>query len=238
MKLDVLAFGAHPDDVELGCGGTMAKMAAAGYSTGIVDLTAGELGTRGNSELRSAEAAKAAGILKIKIRENLAMRDGFFDLSEEHKLSIARVVRKYRPDVVFCNAVSDRHPDHGRASQLISESCFLAGLARIQMNDEKGTLGPWRPRSVFHYIQDRYIKPDFIVDVSEFWKTKMEAVSAFSSQFHNPSSNEPQTPLTSPLFFDFIRARALEYGRLIGADYGEGFTTERTIGVDDPFLLK
>jgi N-acetylglucosamine malate deacetylase 1 len=238
MKLDILAFGAHPDDVELGCAGTMIKMASKGYATGIADLTAGELGTRGDSETRIKEAAAASEIMGVKIRENLGMKDGYFELTESNKLAVARVIRKYRPEVVLCNAVSDRHPDHGRASRLVSDACFLAGLRRVELKEDGKDLEPWRPKVVYHYIQDRYMKPDIIVDISGFMELKMKAVLAFTSQFYNPGSAEPETPISSPHFLDFLKARCVEYGRLIGSEYGEGFVTERPAGTDDLMNLK
>jgi N-acetylglucosamine malate deacetylase 1 len=238
MKLDILAFGVHPDDVELGCAGTMIKMADAGYSTGIIDLTAGELGTRGDSVTRLKEANEAARLMKVKVRENIGMKDGFFELTEENKLLVVKMIRRYRPDIVLCNAVHDRHPDHGRAARLISEACFLSGLIKVVTDDNGLQTQPWRPRAVYHYIQDRYLKPDFIVDITGFMDLKMQAVMAFASQFYNPDSSEPDTPISSRHFLDFLKARSVEYGRLIGAEYGEGFVVERPVGVDDLMVLK
>jgi bacillithiol biosynthesis deacetylase BshB1 len=238
MKLDLLAFGAHPDDVELGCGGTLIKMASKGYLTGIVDLTAGELGTRGDSKIRQQEAESASKVLQLSVRENLGMKDGFFDLSDENRLAVVRMIRKYRPEIVICNAVTDRHPDHGRASVLVSESCFLSGLRKITLEHNGEVLEPWRPYAVYHYIQDRYLKPDIIVDISAFMDKKMEAILTFSSQFYKAGSNEPETPLSSPHFLEFLKARSIEYGRLIGSEFGEGFLTERPAGIDDLMLLK
>jgi N-acetylglucosamine malate deacetylase 1 len=238
MKLDLLAFGAHPDDVELGCGGTLIKMASQGYRTGIVDLTAGELGTRGDSKTRAKEAEQAGKVLQLAARENLGMKDGFFDLSDENRLAVVRMIRKYRPEIVVCNAVTDRHPDHGRASTLVSESCFLAGLVKIRLDEKGADLEPWRPRAVYHYIQDRYLKPDIVVDITGFIDKKMEAILSFSSQFYKAGSAEPETPLTSPHFLEFLKARCIEHGRLIGAEFGEGFITERPAGIDDLMILK
>ena len=238
MKTDILAFGAHPDDVELGCSGTMIKMAAAGHVTGVVDLTAGELGTRGDSSTRLKEAESARQLMGASVRENLGMKDGFFENDEENRVLVARMIRKYRPRIVLCNAVSDRHPDHGRAAALVSDGCFISGLRRVEIREGDELLEPWRPVAVYHYIQDRYMKPDFIVDITGYFDAKMQAVMAFTSQFYNPGSSEPETPISSAHFLDFLKARCIEYGRLIGAEYGEGFIVERPIGVDDILNIK
>lgn len=238
MKLDILAIGVHPDDVELGCSGTLMKHIALGKKVGILDLTKGELGSRGSGELRLVEAANAAKILGVSIRENLGYADGFFTNDKTHQMGIIEILRKYQPEVVLANAPMDRHPDHGRASQLVSEACFYAGLVRIEteMNGEKQAL--WRPKVVYHYIQDRFLKPDFVVDVTEFVEPKMEAIMAFSSQFYNPKSEMPETPISSKKFLDFVKARMANFGRDINADFAEGFTTDRVIGVEDITLLK
>jgi len=238
MKLDILAIGVHPDDVELGCSGTILKHISHGKKVGILDLTKGELGSRGSADLRLLEAEKSAKILGVPIRENLGFADGFFVNDKEHQLEIIKVLRKYQPDVVLCNAPIDRHPDHGRASQLVSEACFYSGLVKIdtEFNGENQDL--WRPKAVYHYIQDRFLKPDFVIDVSEHLDKKMEAIMTFGSQFYNPNSDLPETPISSKKFLDFVKARMANFARDINADYAEGFTTDRVIGVEDITLLK
>lgn len=227
IKLDILAFGAHPDDVELSASGTLAKAKSEGKKIGIVDLTRGELGSRGSAETRDKEAHVAAEILELDIRENLNMKDGFFDLSDVNKLKIVCVLRKYRPDIVLCNAPSDRHPDHGRASQLVKEACFLAGLVKIDTKDDNGmSQEKWRPREVYSYIQDHYLPPTFVVDISEYWDIKLESIKAYSSQFYDPKSKEPETPISSKAFMEFIEARSKQMGRYIHADRGEGFISD------------
>ncbi|WP_149275542.1 bacillithiol biosynthesis deacetylase BshB1 [Pareuzebyella sediminis] len=233
MKLDILAFGAHPDDVELGAGATIAKEVANGKKVGIVDLTRGELGTRGSAEIRHAEASKSADILGVQVRENLCFDDGFFVNDKEHQLQVIRLLRKYRPDIVLCNAIYDRHIDHGKGSDLVSDACFLSGLVKIDTKAEGDDQwqDPWRPKSVYHFIQWKNIEPDFVVDVSDFIDKKMEAILAYSSQFYDPKSNEPDTPISSKNFVDSIKYRARDLGRLTGVEYGEGFTTERYLAV-------
>ncbi|RAV30273.1 bacillithiol biosynthesis deacetylase BshB1 [Sinomicrobium soli] len=226
MKLDILAIGAHPDDVELGCGATIAKAVAAGKKAGILDLTRGELGTRGSAELRTKEAARAAEILGVAVRENLGYADGFFTNDREHQLGIVKILRKYRPDMVLCNAVEDRHIDHGKGSRLASDACFLSGLVKIDTGQEA-----WRPRFVYHYIQWKNITPDVAVDVGDFIRVKKAAVMAYGSQFFDPESEEPETPITSQNFLDSIVYRARDLGRITGVEYAEGFTAERTIAV-------
>jgi N-acetylglucosamine malate deacetylase 1 len=238
MKLDILAIAVHPDDVELGCAGTLLAQMALGKKVGILDLTCGELGTRGTPAGRVLEAAEAASILGIKIRDNAGLADGFFRNDEAHQRAIIPYIRQYQPDIVLANAFSDRHPDHGRASDLIAESCFYSGLRMIETLDQAGNpQHAWRPRNVFHFIQDRYIKPDFVVDITPHWQKKVEAMLAFKSQFYVPeaaaNSAEPQSYISSPEFLDFIRARAEEMGHAIGVKYGEGFTTKRQLGVVD-----
>jgi bacillithiol biosynthesis deacetylase BshB1 len=237
IKLDILAFGAHPDDVDLSCSGTLLKQIKLGYTAGIIDLTQGELGTRGSAELRLKEAAKAASILGVSLRENLSMADGFFQNDKEHQLQIIKKIRQYKPRVVLCNAVSDRHPDHGRASQLVSEACFYSGLRKIETFQDGKLQESWRPSAVYHYIQDRYIKPDFVIDVSPFVDTKMEAIKAFSSQFYDANSKEPESPISSKNFLDFVKSKMMAFGRDINVEYAEGFTCERTIGITDLFQL-
>ncbi len=231
IKLDILALAAHPDDVELSCAGTLIKAAHDGKKTGVVDFTKGELGTRGTPELRMEEAAASAKIMGLSARENLGFRDGFFKNDEAHQIELIKMIRKYQPEVVLANAIDDRHSDHGRASFLAKEACFLSGLAKIETELEGVKQAHWRPKVVYHYIQSIPHKPDFIVDVSTAWSTKMEAIAAFKSQFHDPNSNEPQTYISSPRFLKMIESRGVEYGHEIGAEYGEGFTVERTTGV-------
>ena len=238
MKLDILAIGVHPDDIELGCSGTILKHIAQGKKVGILDLTKGELGSRGSGELRLIEAANSAKILGVSVRENLGYADGFFVNDKEHQLGIVQILRKYQPDVILANAPKDRHPDHGRASQLVSEACFYSGLVRIETELDGVSQEHWRPRVVYNYIQDRYLKPDFVVDVTDFVETKMESILASSSQFYNPESELPETPISSKKFFDFIKARMANFGRDINVDYAEAFTVERLIGVEDITLLK
>jgi bacillithiol biosynthesis deacetylase BshB1 len=232
MKLDILAFGAHPDDVELGCGGTIAKETAAGRKVGIIDLTRGELGTRGSAEIRDAESAAAARVLQVAVRENLRMRDGFFINDEAHQMQVISMIRKYRPDIVICNAVDDRHIDHGKGSKLVSDACFLAGLRRIETESEGRAQDAWRPKVVYHYIQWKDIVPDFVVDISGFERQKMEAIMAYSSQFYKEGTDEPVTPIATRNFQDSITYRSRNLGRLIGTEYAEGFTCERYLAVN------
>ena len=238
MKLDILAFGAHPDDVELGCGGTIAKEITLGKKVGIVDLTRGELGTRGTVEIRNQEAATAAKILGVAIRENLDMRDGFFVNDEAHQLKIIKMIRKYQPEIVICNAIDDRHIDHPKGSQLVSDACFLSGLIRIETDIDGIQQEAWRPKLVYHYIQWKNIKPDFVVDTTGFNEKRVEAVLAYSSQFYDPNSNEPETPIASKNFLDSLNYRAQDLGRLIGTDFAEGFTVERCLAVNSLSNLK
>jgi bacillithiol biosynthesis deacetylase BshB1 len=226
MKVDILFLAAHPDDVELCCSGTIFSHIDQGYTIGIIDLTAGELGTRGNAQIRAEEAALASKIMGITLRENLGLRDGFFDLSEPNKMPVIRAIRKYQPTIVITNAIHDRHPDHGRASQLVSESCFLSGLTKIEIHDEGKALAAWRPKQVYHMIQDRYITPDICVDITPFINKKTEAILAFKSQFYDPLSSEPNTPISGADFLEFLKARAREMGRLIGVEYAEGYTAD------------
>jgi len=237
MKLDILVLAAHPDDAELGCGGTIAKHISLGYKVGIVDLTRGELGTRGNPETRKAEASEAAKILSLPVRENLALADGFFQNAKEDQLKIISAVRKFQPTIVLANAVYDRHPDHGRASDLIYDSCFLAGLSKIETFMDAVPQKPWRPNVVYHFIQSQSIQPDFIVDISGFWEVKMKAVLAYKSQFYNPSSTEPDTYISNPDFLKMVESRAIEHGHAIGVKYGEGFTIRKPTGVKNLFDL-
>ncbi len=232
MKLDILAIGAHPDDVELGCSATIAKEIDAGKKVGILDLTRGELGTRGSAEIRDQEAAAAAKILGVAIRENLAFADGFFVNDKEHQLKVIEMIRKYQPEIVLCNAIEDRHIDHAKGSQLVSDACFLAGLRKIETSVGGKPQKAWRPKHVYHYIQWKNIEPDFVVDVTGYLDKKITAVKAYRSQFHNPTSKEPISPITSKNFLDSITYRAQDLGRLIGVDAAEGYTVERYVAVD------
>ncbi|MEY8779615.1 bacillithiol biosynthesis deacetylase BshB1 [Allomuricauda sp. XS_ASV26] len=234
MKLDILVFGAHPDDAELGAGATIAKEISKGKKVGIVDLTRGELGTRGSAEIRDQEAARAAKILGVAVRENMEFADGFFVNDKEHKLELIKIIRKYRPEIVLCNAVDDRHIDHARGSKLVSDACFLSGLMKIdtKMDGDDEWQEAWRPKLVYHYIQWKNLEPDFVVDVSGFIDKKTEAIMAYSSQFYDPNSDEPETPISSKNFTDSVNYRARDLGRIIGVEHAEGFTVERFVGVD------
>lgn len=239
MKLDILVLAAHPDDAELGCGGTIAKHTALGDKVGIVDLTRGELGTRGTAETRQKEASESGRILGITVRENLGLPDGFFTNDPASQLIVIRAIRKYQPRIILANAVYDRHIDHGKGANLAYDASFLSGLVKIETRDDDGKAQPaWRPEAVYHYVQSQFITPDFIVDISDQWDVKMKAIKAFNSQFFNPASQEPETYISKPGFLKMLEARAVEYGHAIGATYGEGFTTRRFIGVDSLFKLK
>ncbi len=239
MKLDILVLAAHPDDAELGCGGTILKHASAGYKVGIVDFTRGELGTRGTPESRAAEAKVSAKILGVAVRENLSLADAFFRNDEAHQRKVISAIRKYQPRIVLANAIHDRHVDHGKGASLAYDACFLSGLARIETTGNDGQpQSAWRPEVVYHYVQSQFITPDFIVDISAEWEEKMKAIRAFTSQFHDPSSREPETYISKPGFLKMLEARAVEYGHAIGADYGEGFTTRRFVGVNNLFDLR
>ena len=232
MKLDILAFGAHPDDVELGCSGTLAKEISLGKKVGIIDLTRGELGTRGSVEIRNKESEAASNILGISVRENLDMRDGFFINDENHQLKVIEMIRKYQPEIVICNAIDDRHIDHTKGSKLVSDACFLSGLVKIKTMSNNTPQEAWRPKLVYHYIQWKNIEPDFVVDISNFIDKKEAAILAYSSQFYNPNSNEPETPIATKNFLDSIHNRSRELGRLVGTEYAEGFTVERYLAVN------
>jgi bacillithiol biosynthesis deacetylase BshB1 len=233
MKLDILAIGAHPDDIELGCGATIAKEVSLGKKVGGLDLTRGELGTRGSAEIRDKEAKLSANILGLTVRENLAFADGFFINDKEHQLKLIKIIRKYQPDIILCNAIEDRHIDHSKGSKLVSDAAFLSGLRKIETFLDGNQQTHWRPKHVYHYIQWNDIKPDFVIDVSGFIQTKLNAVKAYSSQFYNPDSKEPISPITSENFLESIAYRSKDLGRLIGVDYGEGFTTERYVAVEN-----
>lgn len=233
MKLDILAIGAHPDDVELGCGATLAKEIANGKKVGIIDLTRGELGTRGTAITRDTEANEAAKILGVLVRENLEFADGFFVNDKNHQLEIIKIIRKYQPQIVICNAIDDRHIDHGKGSKLVSDACFLSGLVKIETELEAKNQSAWRPKQVYHYMQWKPVEPDFVVDVSNYMDIKMEAVLAYKTQFFDANSKEPETPISSKNFTDSIRYRARDLGRLVGVDYAEGFTVERYVTVNN-----
>lgn len=231
MKIDILAFGVHPDDVELGCAGTLVSAVAQGKKVAVVDLTRGELGTRGSAEIRDKEAAAAAQAMGLHARENLEMADGFFQNDEAHVRKVITVIRKYQPDIVLCNAPEDRHPDHGRSSRLVSDATFLSGLRKIETVYNRERQEYWRPAYVFHYIQDRYLKPDFLFDISETYKQKIKAILCYATQFNTTDTSEPQTYISDPDFLDVIKARALMFGKRIGVKYAEGYLTTKMIGV-------
>ncbi len=238
MKLDILAIGVHPDDVELSCCGTLLKHIDLGYSVGLLDLTKGELGTRGSATLRTQEAMASLKIMGASIREQLDLPDGFFTQTQENVTKVIKVLRKYRPEIVFANALDDRHPDHGRAAKLTADACFLSGLIRIEtIGDDGQPQAEWRPKAVYHYIQDRALKPDFVIDISQFVDKKFECIMAFSSQFFNPLSSEPLTPISSQSFLNSVKGKDATFGRYIGVNYAEGFNATRTTGVNDVFDL-
>jgi len=232
MKLDILVFAAHPDDAELACSGTILAHIAKGKKVGIVDLTRGELGTRGTPETRAEEAAAAADLLGVEVRDNLCLPDGFLQNDQSTLLELIKAIRTYQPELVLANAIHDRHPDHGIGGALATRACFLAGLRKIDTHQE-----PWRPKNVYHYIQDRMITPDFVVDITPYWEEKVASIKAYRSQFYDPSSSEPLTYISTPEFMKFIEARAMEFGHSIGVNYGEGFTKEKQLGISDLFDL-
>lgn len=238
MKLDILVFAVHPDDAELGCSGTILKHIAAGKKVGIIDLTRGELGTRGTAETRDQESTESSRILGLHVRENLGMRDGFFKNDEEHQLKIIQVIRKYKPEIVLSNALHDRHSDHGRAGDLVNDAVFLGGLAKIKTELNGIAQGAFRPRLLLQYIQDRYIEPDILVDVSDFWEKKMECIRAFKTQFFNPDYDDQQTYISSPDFLKVIEARSRELGKSISAVHAEGFTSRKLLGIDNLMMLR
>ncbi|MGC4129227.1 MAG: bacillithiol biosynthesis deacetylase BshB1 [Bergeyella sp.] len=231
MKVDILAFGAHPDDVELGCGGTIAKLISEGKKVAIVDLTQGELGTRGTKETRKQEAENASEILGLEARENLKLKDGFLQNTEEYQMEIVKKIRKYQPEIVLANAVEDRHPDHAKASKLVSDACFLSGLIKIETEENGKIQEAWRPKQVFHYIQWKHITPEFVIDISDFMDKKIEACMAYKTQFYNPDSEEPVTPIATKDFLESLTYRAQDLGRLSGVAYAEGFTSEKMIAM-------
>lgn len=233
MKTDILAFGAHPDDVELGCGGTIAKLISEGKTCVIVDLTKGELGTRGTDQTRKEEATEAAKILGVAARENLGLKDGFLVNSEEYQMELVKMIRKYKPEIVLANAIDDRHPDHAKAAKLESDACFLAGLKKIETVLDGEVQEVWRPKQIYHYIQWKDVKPDFVIDISEHLDKKIEACMAFKTQFYDPKSTEPETPITSKDFYESLTYRAQDLGRLSGVTYAEGFTTEKLMALQN-----
>lgn len=240
MKLDILAFGAHPDDVELSCSGTLLIEKKNNKNVGIIDLTQGELGTRGTPELRKEEAEEAATIMQLDVRENLRMADGFFKNDKEHQLKIIAIIRKYQPEIVLCNAPADRHPDHGNGADLIYSSAFLSGLSKIETREDNSLQKQWRPKYVFNYIQDRYFNPDFVVDITEVFDKKIEAIKSYKTQFHNADSKEPETYISTPEFLESVIYRSKMFGKLIGVKYAEGFISQKMIGIKsfDAFIQK
>lgn len=238
MKLDLLVLASHPDDAELGCGGTIARHVSLGHKVGIVDLTRGELGTRGTPETRQEEAEVSAAILGVTVRENLGLADGFFQNTPETQLAVVRAIRKFQPRILLANAIADRHIDHGKGANLANDAAFLSGLMKIETTGDDGNAqAPWRPEAVYHYVQSQFLAPDFVVDISAHWLTKMKAIKAFRSQFFDPNNTEPETYISKPGFLKMVEARAVEYGHAIGVDYGEGFTARRLIGITNLFDL-
>lgn len=231
MKVDILAIGAHPDDVELGCGGTLAKLISEGKTVAVIDLTQGELGTRGTNVTRAEEAAESSRIMGYVSRENLKMKDGFLVNTEDYQMQIVKMIRKYQPEMVFANAIDDRHPDHAKASKLVSDACFLSGLVKIETTLNNESQKAWRPKHIFNYIQWKNITPAFVIDVSDFMEKKIEACLAYKTQFYDPNSTEPMTPIASKDFLESLTYRAQDLGRLSGVDFAEGFTTEKLIAL-------
>ena len=238
LNVDILAIGAHPDDVELGCSGTIAKEIALGKKVGIIDLTRGELGTRGTAEIRDSEAKKAASILGVSFRENLNFKDGFFTNDEVHQLELIKVIRKYKPKIILCNAIDDRHIDHPKGAKLVVDSCFLSGLKKIETNHDGVDQNPWRPENIYHYIQWKNLNPDFVVDISEYFDTKIKSVKAFESQFYNGNESVHDTPISTKNFLDSIEYRARDLGRLTGVEYAEGFIASRLPRIESISDLK
>ncbi|MEO6549613.1 MAG: bacillithiol biosynthesis deacetylase BshB1 [Ferruginibacter sp.] len=233
MKLDLVVFAVHPDDAELSCGGILLSEKKKGKKTGVIDLTQGELGTRGTAEIRGEEAMAAAKILDLDIRENLKMADGFFKNDEENQRKIIAAIRKYKPEIIFCNAPEDRHPDHGRSAKLVEDATFLAGLRKIETFEEGVAQDPWRPKYVFNFIQDKYLQPDFVIDISDVMEQKMASIRAYGTQFFNPALNEPQTYISSPDFMEGVINRSKMFGKMIGVDYAEGFISKKMLGFAD-----
>ncbi len=237
-KVDILAIGVHPDDVELACSGTLLSHIAKGKTVGVLDLTRGEMGTRGTVETRRSEAEDARKMMGAIFRENASLKDGLFQYNEENILKVVHYIRKCKPEIILCNSVTDRHPDHGRASKLVSDAAYYSGLIKIETLSNETKQDAWRPTAVYHYIQDRHIEPDFVIDVSEFWEKKLELIKCFKTQFYTADPTGPQTPISSKAFLDYVQAHDILMGRHIGAKYGEGFSTERYLGVKDLFDLQ
>ncbi len=238
MKIDILAIGIHPDDVELSCSGTIAKHIAMGKTVGILDLCRGELGTRGSAELRTIEANDAAKILGVSFRTQLDFQDGFFESNKAHQLKVIEQIRDCQPEIVLCNAISDRHPDHGRAAKLVSDACFYSGLLKIETKLNSNEIQkPWRPKAVYHYIQDHYIHPDFVIDITPYMDIKLKSIMAYASQFYNPNSKEPETPISNKAFMENLNSKMTLWGRNIGVNYAEGYTVSRYPGVNSLFDL-
>ena len=237
MKLDILVFAAHPDDAELACSGTIASHIAAGYKCGIIDLTKGEMGTRGTPEIRAVETEKSTEILELSVRENLGFADVKFHNDWDHQMEVVKMIRKYQPEIILANAIRDRHPDHGKAAELLQQAFFKSGLTKIETKLNGVRQQPYRAKHLYHYIQNDYIEPDFIVDISKFWDKKINSIMAFKSQFYDPDSDEPETFISSASFIEFIEARAKEAGHRIGVKYGEGFTMSTTPGISDLFSI-
>lgn len=233
LKLDMLAFAAHPDDTEISCSGTLALHKALGQKTGVVDITRGDLGTKGSVEIRQAESEASAKILELDVRENLGLRDGFFQNDEASQLKVIQAIRKYRPEIILAPAISDRHSDHGKAARLVADASYLSGLRKIITHDVDGEQEAWRPKVVLHYIQDYVMVPDIVVDITSVWEKKIASVKAFESQFFNKNSSEPVTPISVDHFMEFIAGRAMDMGRFIGVKYGEGFVKSKPVGVKD-----
>ena len=238
MNLAILAFAAHPDDVEISCGGTLLRYIQEGKKVGIIDLTRGELGTRGSAETREIEAKNAADFLQLSMRKNLSFKDGFFTSDESNTMKIIAEIRRYKPEIILANSLVDRHPDHAKAAKLVADACFLSGLSKIETRWENEVQEAYRPRLVLHYIQDYYIEPDIVLDVSEFIEQKISLIKCFHSQFYDPQSKEAKTPISGEEFFDFLKGRMMNYGRPIGAKYAEGFSVKRLVGVSDIFELR
>jgi bacillithiol biosynthesis deacetylase BshB1 len=233
MKLDILAIGAHPDDVELGCAGTLMKQIDLGYKVGIIDLTKGELGTRGDAKTRMKEVEASSKVMGLDVRENLGFKDGFFKNDQEHQLELIKMIRKYQPTIVIANAKFDRHPDHGRAAQLAYDACFLSGLAKVETKLKGAKQKAYRPRAVYHYVQAIHAEPDFVVDITNYYERKVKAILSFKTQFYNPESREADTFISSPDFLEFVKSRAIHFGIPAGMKYAEAFLVNRIPGVDD-----
>lgn len=233
MKLDVLVFAAHPDDAELSCSGTIASLVAQGKKVGVVDFTKGEMGTRGTPEIRMKEAAKASEVLGLTVRENLGFQDVFFKVDDEHVIKVVEKIRQYQPDIILANAIKDRHPDHGKGAELVKRALFLAGLKKLETTIDGQLQDIWRAKNLYHYIQTDWMTPDFVVDVSSYWETKMESIKAFKTQFFDPDGQSANTLISSSEFMDFLEGRAREFGMSIRVKYGEGFVKDRMVGVSD-----